>query len=216
MSALEERAGAPAPHIRKAGRSDVPAMIEALAAAFQDDPIMRWLFPDDGRRPAILRTFFGLSARKVYLRYGESYVAGDAKAAALWAPPGKWKLSPLVILRNGPPLMRVMGTRLFAALRTLTLAERKHPREPHYYLAVLGTDPQYQNRGMGSALLSDMLARSDAEGLPAYLEASSEDNKRLYLRHGFRVVEEVPIPSGGPPFWRMWRDASAPVGSPAR
>ena len=81
--------------------------------------------------------------------------------------------------------------------------------EPHYYLAVLGTDPVCQGRGIGSRLLSHMLVRSDDEGIPSYLESSSEGSKRLYLRHGFRVMEEVPLPGGGPPFWRMWRDVGA-------
>jgi GNAT superfamily N-acetyltransferase len=182
-------------------------MTASLARAFHDDPVMSWIFPDDGRRPRILRAFFDVSVRRLYLRYGETYVHGDGEAAALWAPPGNWKLGTFDILRNSPPLVRVMGRRLFVGLRALLLAEGKHPSEPeHYYLAVLGTDPDHQNRGMGSALLSTMLSRADAEGVPGYLEASSDSNRRLYERHGFVAVEEVPIPGGGPPFWRMWRD----------
>jgi GNAT superfamily N-acetyltransferase len=76
----------------------------------------------------------------------------------------------------------------------------------HYYLAILGTDPPHQGKGIGSALLVTMLSRTDAENVPAYLEASSEDNKRLYERHGFKEEERVGLPGGGPPFWRMWRD----------
>jgi ribosomal protein S18 acetylase RimI-like enzyme len=209
MTLLEQPAEATAGTIRSATLADVPFTSETLARAFHDDPIMGWIFPDDARRPAILRTFFDVAARRVYLRYGETYVYGDRTAAAMWAPPGKWKLSPMDILRNAPSLGRVMGGRLFVGLRATLLAERGHPLEPHYYLAVLGTDPVYQGRGIGSRLLSHMLARSDDEGIPSYLESSSEGSKRLYLRHGFRVMEEVPLPGGGPPFWRMWRDVGA-------
>jgi len=176
---------------------------------------MSFIFPDEGRRPAILREFFDVSVRRVYLDKGETYVCHDGGAAALWAPPGTWKVSTLEIVRNGPRLARVMGRRLVLGLRAMNLVERKHPREPgHYYLAVLGTDPDHQNRGLGSALLSSMLSRADGEGVPSYLEASSENNKRLYERHGFRVVEAVPIPGGGPPVWRMWRDVGAFALSP--
>jgi len=206
MDTVEERAGGKA-LVRKATAADVPQIVRTLTRAFHDDPVMSFIFPEDGKRPAILEAFFDVSARQIYLEKGETYICNDGRAAALWAPPGKWKVSTLDIVRNGPRLARVMGRRLALGLRAMNMVERKHPREPgHYYLAILGTDPERQNRGLGSALLTDMLSRADAEGVPAYLESSSENNRRLYMRHGFRVVEEIPIPAGGPPVWRMWRD----------
>jgi hypothetical protein len=50
-----------------------------------------------------------------------------------------------------------------------------------------------------------MLARVDANGMPAYPESSNERNIALYGRHGFEVTEEVTIPNG-PRVWPMWRD----------
>jgi hypothetical protein len=50
-----------------------------------------------------------------------------------------------------------------------------------------------------------MLARVDADGMPAYLESSNELNLALYRRHGFEVTSEVAIP-GGPRTWPMWRE----------
>jgi GNAT superfamily N-acetyltransferase len=206
MDAIEEPAVRRA-RVRKAIEADVSVVVRTLTRAFHDDPVMSYIFPDARKRPAILEAFFDVSARQIYLGKGESYVCEDGRAAALWAPPGKWKVSTLDIVRNGPRLGRVMGRRLVLGLRAMNLVERKHPHSPpHFYLAILGTDPDRQNQGLGSALLSDMLTRADAEGLPSYLEASCEDNRRLYLRHGFRVVEELPMPGGGPPVWRMWRD----------
>ena len=213
MDAIEQASGRPAP-VRKVTEGDLSVVVRTLTRAFLDDPVMSFIFPDARRRPAILQAFFGVSARRIYLGKGESYLCEDGGAAALWAPPGKWKVSTLEIVRNGPRLARVMGRRLVLGLRAMNMVERKHPHDPpHYYLAILGTDPDRQNRGLGSALLSDMLSRADAERIPAYLEASCEDNVRLYLRHGFKVVEEVPIPGGGPPVWRMWRDVGASANS---
>lgn len=42
---------------------------------------------------------------------------------------------------------------------------------------------------------------------PVYLEAGSERNKRLYLRHGFEVTGEIHL-RDSPPMWCMWRPAS--------
>jgi hypothetical protein len=39
----------------------------------------------------------------------------------------------------------------------------------------------------------------------AYLDATSERNKRLYERHGFEGGGEYG-PDGGPPLWPMWRE----------
>jgi hypothetical protein len=54
-----------------------------------------------------------------------------------------------------------------------------------------------------------MTARFDAEGSPAYLESSTERNRDLYLRHGFEVTRELPLPEGGPTMWLMWREPGA-------
>jgi hypothetical protein len=50
-----------------------------------------------------------------------------------------------------------------------------------------------------------ILDRADAEGMPAYLEATSPLNRRLYERHGFEVTQEFVLPKG-PPMWAMWRE----------
>ena len=81
---------------------------------------------------------------------------------------------------------------------------RHHLREPHYYLAALGTDPSHQRKGIGSALIQPVLDRCDRESLPAYLESSKRTNIPFYERHGFEVVEELEVP-GGPKLWPMVR-----------
>jgi ribosomal protein S18 acetylase RimI-like enzyme len=87
--------------------------------------------------------------------------------------------------------------------------EERHPDDrSHWYLFILGTEQAAQGQGLGSALLDHMLGRVDADGMPAYLESSSERNLALYGRHGFEVTSEVVIP-GGPRIWLMWREPRA-------
>jgi GNAT superfamily N-acetyltransferase len=76
---------------------------------------------------------------------------------------------------------------------------------PARCLVILDTEQAAQGRGLGSALLARMLARVDADGMPAYLESSNERNVALYGRHGFEFTREVAIP-GGPRIWPMWRE----------
>lgn len=50
------------------------------------------------------------------------------------------------------------------------------------------------------------LDRCDAEGTPAYLEASSPASAGLYRRLGFRDHGAAFAVDGGPPVQPMWRD----------
>jgi predicted GNAT family N-acyltransferase len=53
-------------------------------------------------------------------------------------------------------------------------------------------------------LLREVLQRCDRDRTPAYLEATSPENVRLYRRHGFEVTGEICLPDG-PSLWPMWR-----------
>ncbi|KAF1983835.1 acyl-CoA N-acyltransferase [Aulographum hederae CBS 113979] len=59
----------------------------------------------------------------------------------------------------------------------------------YIYLYILAIRPQYQRKGVGSALLEHGLQQVDEFGLESYLEASMQ-GKPLYERFGFRVVNE--------------------------
>lgn len=62
-----------------------------------------------------------------------------------------------------------------------------------------------QNRGIGSALLRHQFRRLDADGRPAYLEASSPRSVPLYTREGFERRDAFTLPNGGPEMVPMWR-----------
>jgi GNAT superfamily N-acetyltransferase len=82
------------------------------------------------------------------------------------------------------------------------------PAGSYWYLQFMGVAPAWQGQGLGSALMAPVLARCDREGVRAYLDATSERNKRLYERHGFEA-EEPFAPPGGPPLWPMWRQPAS-------
>jgi GNAT superfamily N-acetyltransferase len=177
-----------------------------MAAAFDDDPLMAWLLPDN--RLSRLQRLFALLL-STGLPHDHVYTDEARSGAALWAPPGKWKTRLPQLAAQTPAWLRVLGRRVPAGLRLLTLMERHHPRELHYYLAAIGVRPDRQGQGVGAALLAPVLECCDAEGLPAYLESSKPENIPFYVRHGFEVTGEVAVP-GGPPLWPMWRHPLRP------
>ena len=134
---------------------------------------------------------------------GASHIAGAA--VALWAPPGGQAVPDEAAEEFGGRIAELSGPdtdRIFAVMAAL---EPWHPQDPCHYLNLLGVDPAAQGRGLGSALLAAALDRADAAGEPAYLEATSPDNRRLYERHGFGTVGEIVVPDG-PTLWSMWRE----------
>ena len=194
----------PGPPVRRATAADVPALAGTLARAFRDDPVFRWLFPLGHSRVARNTTFFELELRDVHLRHNEVWTAGDGASAALWDPPGRWKVPLTTLARTAPSLVRLLGARTPIALLGLSRVEARHPPAPHWYLAILGTDPDQQGRGMASAALAPVLARCDVEGTLAYLETATPENVPFYERHGFTVIGETTMPRG-PHLWLMTR-----------
>jgi ribosomal protein S18 acetylase RimI-like enzyme len=180
-----------------------------LARAFQDDPMFRWVFPDPARR----RRDLGLLNRVLLqygLRYGCADHSNDGSAVALWIPPGQ-KMTTARLARSGNLLlpMRIGVGRLRALLTASSAMDRIHKRcapVPHWYLVVLGIEPQLQGKGRGSSLLRHGLARADRTGAPCYLETSQRSNLDFYERHGFSVVGQAPIGQGAPTAWAMLRD----------
>jgi GNAT superfamily N-acetyltransferase len=192
--------------VRPATDADVPALAAMLARAFLDDPVASWAWRPPELRERALERFQATRLRQL-LVHEEVWTADDHSCAALWAPPGRWKST----LREDAQLMRSFAHRRLAWRMPMVTAgwlalEAKHPADPpHYYLAVLGTDPPRQGQGLGSALMRPVLDRCDSDGVGAYLESSKERNVDFYARHGFRVLERVHL-MRGPPMWKMWRD----------
>lgn len=192
--------------VRKARMEDVPRLAQALARAFDGDPPMRWFLPDAETRVERARRLFDVMLRRVHLARDYCYTTENLAGGALWVPPGNWRLGVVDQVALLPGMLRVFGRGLGRAQRGLTVMESGHPRAVHYYLDSLGVEPQWQGRGLGSALMRPVLERCDAQRMPAYLNAGSPGSRDLYLRHGFQVTEEFRLPDGGPPLWRMWRE----------
>ena len=143
------------PAVKRAARQHEDTLGATLADAFRDDPVVEFLIPADvsGREERML-TFFTSMARSYLRRDKHAFVADEGRGAALWAPPGSWRLPPAEIMRETPASIKAFGRNLPKALRVLTQVESLHPKEPHHwYLGYLGTRCDSQGMGVGSAML---------------------------------------------------------------
>jgi GNAT superfamily N-acetyltransferase len=184
---------------------DIDAVAASSARAFYDDPLQVWALPDGATRLAKLEQMFALQTRVATLPLGECYTDDSCSVACFWAPPGRWQPPPGVIADLGE-LRDILGDGLERFVTAMHAMHEVHPEEPHWYLQGLGTDPPRQGEGLASAALEPVLARCDADGVPAYLESTRERNVAFYERHGWTVTGTIDVPEGGPRLWAMWRE----------
>ena len=188
--------------LRDMGPEDEALVCDILAEAFDDDPIMRWMF--GGSKP--IRTLFRLLAKDIYGPHGFGHMAGDV-AATLWLPPNaKVRLSTMSELRLLGSILPQGGlSAVQRAKETGHITLTNHPIELHYYLFAVGVRKEAQGRGLGGRLIREGLKRADAEGAAAYLENSRPRNTPLYERLGFQSGALLPLSEGAPPLLAMLR-----------
>lgn len=178
---------------------------EILGRAFASDPVIGAFMTAGRRRTARLAKFFGMECGLTLSGYGEVWLDDDGLGAAIWRRPGGFPEPASVQLRMLPRYLVHFPREFFRVSRAMGAIVKEHPKEPpHWYLLAVGIVPEAQGQGRGAALLAPVLQRCDEEGIPAYLEASTDDNARLYERLGFESREEVEALPGVRvrPMWR--------------
>jgi GNAT superfamily N-acetyltransferase len=198
--------------VRRLGAdSDLAEIVAMLSRAFWDDPLFDFLSGGNLLTEyRVLPHVFHAAVTDFRSEMAELYVAemsGRPRSFAGWLGPRTFPRSGASRLarnlRAATVLMRLHNRRAAASL--LAEVERRHPTEPHWYLALLGTDPSVQGRGLGTTVLGPVLGRCDTDGVPAYTETQRQENVAWYRRCGFAVIDELRI-RRAPPIWRLWRD----------
>ncbi|MCS5635444.1 MAG: GNAT family N-acetyltransferase [Myxococcota bacterium] len=208
--ASRERVG-----VRALAAGESSALAETLALAFRDNPMNQAAIrggPERrlrANRCGIRGTLAAATGRSTILvtppaetRVGERIAGG-----LIALPPGAWPLPPPALLAQ---IQLALGQGMGTVRRWGKVYRRLaqfHPREPHWYLLLLGVGPAGQRRGVGSALLETWLREVDRGGASAYLETDRRENVAFYQRAGFEVLEAHEILET--PIWRMVRPAGA-------
>ncbi|MDX3852059.1 GNAT family N-acetyltransferase [Streptomyces sp. AK02-01A] len=190
--------------IRRAGEEDRAVLVRLLDEAFLHDPVSSWVFPDEEHRRRVHGLFLGVFV-DVALAEGRVDLMEDETAMALWlqVPEGAPEEED-----DTPARMREVSdpdNERAELIGRLTGAIHPHDRA-HEYLLMIAVSPEHQGRGLGRALIEPVLERCDREGIPAYLEASSERSSRLYERLGFAFTGTTVDLPDGPHMWPMWRE----------
>ena len=175
----------------KAQSKDRSFITHLLAQSFDDNKSVNYIIPQDHRRCRRLLRLMEYSFDYCQL-HGNVYLSDDRQGCALVVYPHKVKNSVRSTLLDLRLIATCVGlANLKKTLQREALLKKLHPREPFCYLWFIGVSATAQHKGIGSALLRDLLEQCDHEALPVYLETSVERNVPWYERFGFKVYETL-------------------------
>lgn len=189
--------------IRIADEGDIDHVADLVAISFDHIDVIHFLVPDPDRRLPVTRDWYRLYVEHAVGGAGQVVMTEDGAAAAVWFDRTNGGSEPEGYEKR---LADLAGADLDRFHHLDRQMEANHPTDPHWHLLFLAVHPDRWSRGLGSALMDHTHARLDAEGIPAYLEATNAENRKLYRRHGYADMNPSTIAvSDTASLCRMWR-----------
>jgi GNAT superfamily N-acetyltransferase len=198
---------------RQAGPQDLKRASEVLGEAFADYPWTKWTVDPDDHQARITRLQL-LALENLGLPFGEvrlSSLEGTIQSVAVWMDSAV-RVPSSVYRSMDPVVAQLEGCRHNASLAAEREIAQWRPDQRHFTLAVLGTAPASQRKGLGTRTLAPGLSTADQQGAGSFLETSSASNLAFYATLGFEVVGHKRLEGDGPDVWAMYRE-HRPIGS---
>ncbi len=192
--------GAPV-EISRAGNSRLTSLVSVFARAFVDDPMMRWSLLGD-REPQELLNLCFTYFLEVAVDLGLVWEAGGGNGGAVWIPPGsgdEWEEHPW----SQPRILELSDDGGGRYETFWDWVESHIPDEPLWLLDSIAVDPHIQGKGYGRALIEVGQSMAATTDCGAILSTGTERNILIYKKCGFRIVDHVDAPNGGPHVWFM-------------
>ncbi len=192
-------------------KSQIKPAAEMLARAFHDDLIFVHFIPDASERKNKLPYLMQFLIR-YSMSHGEVYATSHRlEGVATWLPSEKaertlWRM----VVNWGLSIYVKLGRKVISRRGIINdymySIHKHHAPFPHWYLELIGVEPELQGKGYAGILLKAMLARLDKENVPCFLETQNQNNVPIYQHFGFKVVEEAIIPGTEMRHWAMLRE----------
>jgi ribosomal protein S18 acetylase RimI-like enzyme len=194
--------------VRSAQPGNIEGAVTALGEAFDQDPLMLYLFRDNpnGVRAGAM-AFFSILLRARLALGMPAYVlqqADGAPGAAMGYDTARpvWPAALSSEWRQFELGVPGFAARLAAYEK---ICEAHQPSEDHYYLGVIGVHPSLQGKGAGKALLDAFCARSqaDPQSRGVYLDTSNPRSLEFYYNNGFELRGQGSLDTA--PLWCVYK-----------
>ena len=176
--------------MKKAKIEDRARIVDILSRSFDTNKSVNFIVKQDGQRAGRIRKLMEYSFDLCFA-FGEVFLSDDANACALILKPDLKKTTLQSVLLDVKFATSVCGPEnVGKVLSRESKVKAQHPKEPFYYLWFIGVNPEYQRRGIGTALLKEVVNEGQKQGRPVYLETSTQVNIPWYLSMGFETFHE--------------------------
>ena len=175
----------------KAKYVDKSLIVNILAHSFYENKSVNYIIKQDSKRAQRIKGLMEYSFDMCY-SFGEVYLSDNKKACALILFPDKKKPNLKSVFSDFKLIVTCVGfSKLFKAMKRESKIKKLHPKELMYYLWFIGVDPNDQNKGIGTALIQEVIAEGLSKQRPVYLETSTLKNIPWYEKFGFKIYNEL-------------------------
>lgn len=179
--------------MKKAGHKDKHLIVDILTKSFENNQSVNYIVKQDEKRLERIKALMDYSFEVCYA-FGDVLLSDDKKACALVLYPDKKKTTVKSILLDVKLILSCVGIEnIKKTLAREALIKKIQPKELMYYLWFIGVDPEYQNSGIGSVFLDELIEDSKLKGRPIYLETSTLKNLPWYQKFDFNIYHEADL-----------------------
>lgn len=177
--------------------SDRERILNILVRSFDDNLSVNHLVKQDGKRVDRIRMLMEYAYDECS-DFGRVLISNDHTSCALLIFPDKKRFTLRSFWRNLKLVLGVMGLgnlpKVLKKENTIkTVQKAIAGNRPVCYLWFIGVHPNYQGRGAGTKLLSEILADCKKDGRICLLETSNEKNLPFYQRSGLELYQTVDV-----------------------
>lgn len=179
--------------MKKAQYNNKSLVIDILTKSFDTNQSVNYIVKQDAKRIKRISALMDYSFEVCFL-FGDVFLSDDKKACALVTYPDKKKTSLKSILLDIKLILSAVGLKnIKKTLAREAMINKIQPKELKYYLWFIGVNPEYQNEGIGSILLNEIIEDSEQKKRPIYLETSTLNNLPWYKKFGFQIYHELDL-----------------------
>lgn len=182
-------------NIINAQRKDKTRIIEILCQSFQNDPQINYILGSNGNKNKKLLRLMAYSF-EFGLANGKVEISEDKNSVAIWKSSNSKKMSINLFYES----ILFFFTFGWSGIKRISAMEKKiaafYPYKTIFnYLWILGTNPNEQGKGYGTAILSKAINKFEQDKVPLYLETSTDSNLKYYQRKRFELYHSMILDS---------------------
>ena len=177
----------------KAGYNERTRVVDMLINSFDDNKSVNYIIQAGKFRKQRIKRLMEYSFDTCLL-FGDVYLSEDKKGCALILLPEKKRMTMQSIWLDIKLIFTCIGLlRLKKVMMREAKVKKLQLKERSCYLWYIGVHRDYQNSGIGTELLKEIIEQSKTESRTICLETSALKNLPWYKKFGFVVYNELDI-----------------------